>query len=126
VDEQYRFENDKGNASLADLFKGRSQLLVYHFMFGSDYTAGCPSCSVIADCFNGIAFHLANHNVMLWAVFAGASRETAELQEAVGLDVSLSVLLRKRHQVRLQRRVRRGAAARRHRKQLPSRAARTG
>src|SRR3989475_7955475 len=55
-------------ASLADLFRGRSQLLVYHFMFGPDYTAGCPSCSAIADGFNGIAVHLANHDVMLWAV----------------------------------------------------------
>ena len=57
-----------GSASLADLFQGRSQLLVYHFMFGPDYTAGCPSCSMIADGFNGFAVHLANHDVMLWAV----------------------------------------------------------
>jgi predicted dithiol-disulfide oxidoreductase (DUF899 family) len=68
VDNEYRFETDEGSASLADLFGGRSQLLVYHFMFGSDYTAGCPSCSAIADGFNGIATHLANHDVMLWAV----------------------------------------------------------
>ncbi len=68
VDKQYRFETDEGNAALADLFRGRSQLLVYHFMFGPDYTAGCPSCSAIADGFNGIAMHLANHDVMLWAV----------------------------------------------------------
>src|SRR5882762_8914375 len=53
VDKAYRFETDEGNASLPDLFKGRSQLLVYHFMFGPDYTAGCPSCSAIADGFNG-------------------------------------------------------------------------
>ena len=58
----------RGSASLADLFRGRSQLLVYHFMFGPDYKAGCPSCSAIADGFNGIAVHLANHDVMLWAV----------------------------------------------------------
>ena len=57
-----------GSASLEDLFRGRSQLLVYHFMFGPDYTAGCPSCSAIADGFNGFAVHLANHDVMLWAV----------------------------------------------------------
>jgi predicted dithiol-disulfide oxidoreductase (DUF899 family) len=68
VDKEYRFETDKGSASLADLFRGRSQLLVYHFMFGPDYTAGCPSCSAIADGFNGFAVHLANHDVMLWAV----------------------------------------------------------
>jgi predicted dithiol-disulfide oxidoreductase (DUF899 family) len=68
VDKEYRFETDEGNASLADLFKGRSQLLVYHFMFGPDYTAGCPSCSSIADGFNGLVVHLANRDVLLWAV----------------------------------------------------------
>ncbi len=68
VDKAYRFETEAGSASLADLFKGRSQLLVYHFMFGPDYTGGCMSCSSIADSFNGIAIHLANHDVMLWAV----------------------------------------------------------
>src|SRR6201984_1569537 len=68
VDKEYRFDTDAGSASLPDLFRGRSQLLVYHFMFGPDYTAGCPSCSMIADGFNGFAVHLANHDVMLWAV----------------------------------------------------------
>jgi predicted dithiol-disulfide oxidoreductase (DUF899 family) len=68
IDNEYRFETDEGRASLADLFRGRSQLLVYHFMFGPDYTAGCPSCSAIADGFNGSVVHLANHDVMLWAV----------------------------------------------------------
>src|SRR5215831_12944917 len=59
IDKEYRFETDEGKALLAELFRGRSQLLVYHFMFGPDYTAGCPSCSAIADGFNGIAIHLA-------------------------------------------------------------------
>src|SRR5437588_7465215 len=68
VDKAYRFDTEEGSATLADLFGGRSQLLVYHFMFGPDYTAGCPSCSMIADGFNGFAVHLANHDVMLWAV----------------------------------------------------------
>jgi predicted dithiol-disulfide oxidoreductase (DUF899 family) len=68
IDKEYRFETDEGSASLADLFKGRSQLLVYHFMFGPDYTGGCPSCSAIADGFNGVAVHLANHDVTLSAV----------------------------------------------------------
>jgi len=68
IDKEYRFETDQGKASLANLFRGRSQLLVYHFMFGPDYTAGWPSCSSIADEFNGIDVHLANHDVMLWAV----------------------------------------------------------
>lgn len=68
IEKDYRFDTDKGSASLADLFEGRSQLLVYHFMFGPDYQAGCPSCSMIADGFNGFAVHLAQHDVMLWAV----------------------------------------------------------
>src|SRR5215468_4618006 len=68
IDKVYRFQTDEGSASLVDLFRGRSQLLVYHFMFGPDYTAGCPSCSAIADGFNGFAVHLAHHDVMLWAV----------------------------------------------------------
>jgi predicted dithiol-disulfide oxidoreductase (DUF899 family) len=68
IDKEYRFETDEGSASLADLFRGRSQLLVYHFMFGPDYAAGCPSCSAIADGFNGVAVHLANHDVTLSAV----------------------------------------------------------
>ncbi len=68
IDKEYHFETDEGSASLNDLFRGRSQLLVYHFMFGPDYTAGCPACSAIADGFNGIGVHLANHDVMLWAV----------------------------------------------------------
>ena len=68
IDKTYRFETDEGSATLSDLFKGRSQLLVYHFMFGPDYTAGCPACSSIADGFNGFAIHLAHHDVMLWAV----------------------------------------------------------
>ena len=68
VDKDYRFETNEGKASLFDLFRDRSQLLIYHFMFGPEYTAGCPSCSAIADGFNGFQIHLANHDVMLWAV----------------------------------------------------------
>jgi len=68
VDKEYQFGTDDGAASLPDLFRGRSQLLIYHFMFGPDYAAGCPSCSAIADGFNGSAAHLASHDVSLWAV----------------------------------------------------------
>ena len=68
VEKDYRFQTEAGAASLADLFAGRSQLLVYHFMFGPEYTGGCPSCSAIADGFNGFAIHLANHDVTLCAV----------------------------------------------------------
>jgi predicted dithiol-disulfide oxidoreductase (DUF899 family) len=68
IDKDYRFETDEGSASLADLFRGRSQLLMYHFMFGPGYTAGCPVCSTIADGFNGFFIHLENHDVAMMAV----------------------------------------------------------
>jgi predicted dithiol-disulfide oxidoreductase (DUF899 family) len=68
VQKEYHFDTEAGGTGLAELFRGRSQLLVYHFMFGPDFRAGCPSCSMIADGFNGFAVHLANHDVMLWAV----------------------------------------------------------
>ena len=68
LDKTYRFDTDNGSATLAELFQGRSQLLVYHFMFGPDYTAGCPSCSAIADGFDPIVVHLANHDVTLMAI----------------------------------------------------------
>src|SRR3954464_7017329 len=68
IDKAYRFNTDEGRASLADLFRGRSQLLVYHFVFGPDYPAGCPSCSAIADGLEGSFVHLANHDVTLSAV----------------------------------------------------------
>ncbi|HEY3720268.1 MAG TPA: DUF899 domain-containing protein [Roseiarcus sp.] len=68
VDKAYRFDTEEGSVSLPDLFRGRSQLLVYHFMFGPDYKAGCPSCSAIADGFDGFVVHLANHDVTLSAV----------------------------------------------------------
>jgi predicted dithiol-disulfide oxidoreductase (DUF899 family) len=78
IDKEYSFEIDEGSASLADLFRGRSQLLMYHFMFGPEYTAGCPACSAIADGFNGSVVHLANHDVAMWAV----SRAPLEKLEA--------------------------------------------
>src|SRR3954470_9643809 len=68
LEKDYRFDTDEGSVSLADLFRGRSQLLIYHFMFGPDYKAGCATCSTIADGFNGFGVHLANHDVTLAAV----------------------------------------------------------
>ncbi|HEX3934858.1 MAG TPA: DUF899 family protein [Puia sp.] len=68
LDKKYQFDTDQGEQSLLQLFNGRSQLMIYHLMFGPEYTAACPSCSSIADSFNGFAVHLANHDVMLWAV----------------------------------------------------------
>src|SRR5580698_633830 len=84
VDKEYRFQIDEGAVTLPDLFKGRSQLLVYHFMFGPDYKAGCPSCSSIADGFNGIWMHLANHDVMLWAVSRAPLPKLQEYKRRLG------------------------------------------
>ncbi len=84
IHEEYRFDTEEGSASLADLFRGRSQLLIYHFMFGPDYEAGCPSCSSIADGFNGIATHLANHDVMLWAVSRAPIAKLAGYKRRMG------------------------------------------
>jgi len=68
VDKHYEFDTDQGRTSIKDLFRGRSQMIVYHFMFGPDFKAGCPSCSAIADSFNGFWEHLAHHDVMFWAI----------------------------------------------------------
>ena len=84
IDKEYRFETDGGSASLADLFQGRSQLLVYHFMFGPDYTVGCPSCSAIADGFNGFVVHLANHDVTLSAVSRAPLAKLQEYKRRMG------------------------------------------
>jgi predicted dithiol-disulfide oxidoreductase (DUF899 family) len=58
VEKEYRFDTDDGEKSLVELFDGRSQLLVYHFMFGPSYEAGCPTCSSMADGINGVLSHL--------------------------------------------------------------------
>jgi predicted dithiol-disulfide oxidoreductase (DUF899 family) len=84
MDKEYRFETDEGTASLADLFRGRSQLLMYHFMFGPDYAAGCPSCSAIADGFNGSVTHLANHDVTLCAVSRAPLAKLQEYKKRMG------------------------------------------
>src|SRR3981189_3632343 len=84
IDKEYRFETDEGSASLADLFRGRSQLLVYHFMFGPDYAAGCPSCSAIADGFSGSVVHLANHDVAFTAVSRAPLAKLQDYKQRMG------------------------------------------
>jgi predicted dithiol-disulfide oxidoreductase (DUF899 family) len=84
IGKEYRFETGEGTASLADLFQGRSQLLIYHFMFGPDYTAGCPSCSAIADGFSGSVVHLANHDVTLCAVSGAPLTKLQAYQRRMG------------------------------------------
>jgi len=84
IDKKYQFETEEGTATLADLFQGRSQLLIYHFMFGPDYTAGCPACSAIADGFNGFVVHLANHDVTLSAVSRAPLAKLQEYKRRMG------------------------------------------
>jgi predicted dithiol-disulfide oxidoreductase (DUF899 family) len=84
IDKDYRFETDEGSALLADLFRGRSQLLMYHFMFGPEYTAGCPACSAIADGFNGSHVHLENHDVAMTAVSRAPLAKLQEYKRRMG------------------------------------------
>lgn len=84
IEKEYEFESEEGKLSLADLFKGRSQLLIYHFMFGPDYKAGCPHCSAIADGFNGFWIHLASHDVMLSAVSHAPLQKLQEYKKRLG------------------------------------------
>src|SRR5438034_3961174 len=84
IDKEYRFETDEGTASLADLFRGRSQLLIYHFMFGPEYTGGCPACSAIADGFNGFVVHLENHDVSMMAVSRGPLEKLQQYKRRMG------------------------------------------
>lgn len=88
IEKDYRFDTEQGKATLRDLFKGRSQLLIYHFMFGTDYTAGCPSCSSIADGFNGITVHLENHDVAFTAVSRAPLAKLREFKQRMGWDFS--------------------------------------
>ncbi len=88
IDKSYEFDTEftggNGPATLADLFRGRSQLVIYHFMFGPDYTAGCPSCSAIADGFNGIAVHLDNHDVAFSAVSRAPLKQLLAYKRRMG------------------------------------------
>jgi predicted dithiol-disulfide oxidoreductase (DUF899 family) len=84
IDKDYTFETDQGTASFVDLFGGRSQLLIYHFMFGPEYTAGCPACSSIADGFNGSVVHLENHDVAMWAVSRAPLEKLQDYKRRMG------------------------------------------
>ena len=123
IDKDYRFETAEGKASLPDLFRGRSQLLVYHFMFGPDYTAGCPACSAIADGFNGFAVHLANHDVMLWAVSRAPFAKLQEYKKRMGWTFPWASSFDSDFNYDLERRHHRGRAAKGRRLQLPAREA---
>ena len=84
IEKDYRFETDQGGASLADLFGGRSQLVIYHFMFGPEYRAGCRACSAIADGFNGFVVHLENHDVAMMAISSAPIEKLQEYKRRMG------------------------------------------
>src|SRR5262245_47143823 len=84
IEKTYKFDTETGSKTLTELFGGRSQLLVYHFMFGPDYNAGCPSCSMIADGFDGFAVHLANHDVTLMPVSRAPLAKLLAYRERMG------------------------------------------
>jgi predicted dithiol-disulfide oxidoreductase (DUF899 family) len=109
VEEEYSFETDEGTKSLAELFDGRSQLLIYHFMFGPVYEAGCTACSSIADTIDPNVVHLAGRDDA--ARIARAAREAPVVQEADGLEHRLGLDCRQRLQPRSRFHAHRGGAA---------------
>jgi hypothetical protein len=120
VDEEYTFDTDQGAKSLAELFDGRPQLVVYHFMFGPRYAAGCPVCSSAADTFDGAVEHLKARDVTFLCI-SRAPLETAGLQAAHGLVVPLGLVARQRLQLRLRRLGHGGADCAVPRRRRPSR-----
>jgi predicted dithiol-disulfide oxidoreductase (DUF899 family) len=84
IEKQYVFEGPNGKETLADLFDGKSQLIVYHFMFGPGWEAGCPSCSYLADHFDGSLVHLANRDVALVVVSRAPIAEIEAFKKRMG------------------------------------------
>src|ERR1700687_2664919 len=88
VGKKYVFDGPRGKETLADLFGGRSQLIVYHFMFGPGWKEGCPSCSFLADTFDGAAVHLAHRDVSFVAISRATLPEIESLQKRIGRQFS--------------------------------------
>ena len=86
VEKDYRFVGPNGEETLADLFDGRSQLLVYHFMFGTDWDQGCKSCSFLADSYNGAVTHLAHRDVSMVTVSIAPLRKLEAFKQRMGWD----------------------------------------
>ena len=84
IDKEYLFDTEDGTATLADLFHGRSQLIVYHFMFGPDWEEGCPSCSAVADGFDETHLHVQNHDVAFTAVSRAPLGKLLSYRERMG------------------------------------------
>ena len=116
IDKQYVFDGPAGKASLLDLFAGRRQLIVYHFMFDPAWDEGCPSCSLVADNFGHLA-HLHARRTSLAVVSRAPLARFEPYQRRMGMDVSVVLVLRQRLQLRLPRHARRDGRA--GRVQLP-------
>lgn len=84
VDKTYTFETPEGRKTLAELFDGRSQLIVYHFMYGPEWDAGCPGCSFMADHIDGMLPHLNNHDVTMIAVSRAPLEKLAAYKKRMG------------------------------------------
>jgi predicted dithiol-disulfide oxidoreductase (DUF899 family) len=84
IDKDYLFDTEDGEARLSDLFCGRSQLLVYHFMFGPDWDEGCPSCSSVADAFDETHLHLQNHDVAFTAISRAPLEKLVSYRDRMG------------------------------------------
>ena len=84
VEKPYVFEGPNGKETLADLFGGRSQLIVYHFMLGPGWKEGCPSCSYLSDHFDGATIHLANRDVTLAVISRAPSAEIEAFKKRMG------------------------------------------
>lgn len=84
VEKDYVFDGPNGKETLADLFAGRSQLVIYHFMYGPDWEEGCPSCSFWADNFNGIVIHLNHRDITLLAVSRAPLDELKAYKKRMG------------------------------------------
>jgi predicted dithiol-disulfide oxidoreductase (DUF899 family) len=103
VEKDYVFDAPEGKVTLADLFAGKGQLIVQHFMFGPDWNEGCPSCSFWTDNFNGIDVHLAHRDTAFVLVSRGPIDRLEAYRRAHGLEPALGVLARQRLQRRLRR-----------------------
>jgi predicted dithiol-disulfide oxidoreductase (DUF899 family) len=84
MDKEYAFDTEDGDATLADLFRGRSQLIVYHFMYGPDWDEGCPSCSGVADGFDETHLHLQNHDVAFTAISRAPLEKLVAYRDRMG------------------------------------------
>src|SRR5262249_10322910 len=113
VEKPYMFEGPSGRETLADLFDGRSQLIVKHFMFGPGWEEGCVGCSFHSDHMDGALFHLVHHDVTMLAVSRAPLAEIEAFKKAHGLALQMGVVIRQRLQLRFSCVVHEGPARKR-------------